>query len=138
MAGHGEYFLDQLKTELGDIKYYRYGYLHGDYNFNNPNETEKNNLDIFALNSGLEIVKLRDSTRCTDKRFKLFGHCFISFEQIIVYKATTTPLSSNNFPVIFKSNQRFEQYEPASCWEGPGPSNTHALLVRRQCLIKLL
>ena len=100
--------------------------LQGDYNFNNPNETEKNNLDIFALNSGLEIVKLRDSTRCTDKRFKLFGHCFISFEQIIANNARKTPFNSNKILVIFQSNHRFEQYEPASCWEGPNqPILTH-------------
>ena len=71
---------------------------------NSLNKTEKSKLDVFASNSGLEIVNLRDATRGTDKIFTLIDHCFVSKDQIIAYKVTTTPFNSDHFLVIFKSN----------------------------------
>ena len=76
----------------------------GDYNLNYLNKSEKSRLDIFASNSGLEIVNLRDATRGTDKTFTLIDHCFISKDQIIAYNVTTTPFNSDHILVIFESN----------------------------------
>ena len=101
----GEYFLDQLSTELsGAYSVTDDVILLGDYNLNYLNKTEKSKLDIFASNSGLEIVNLRDATRCTDKTFTLIDHCFVSKDQIIAYNVTTTPFNSDHFLVIFESN----------------------------------
>ena len=66
--------------------------------------TEKTKLDIFASNSGLEIVNLRDATRCTDRTFTLIDHCFVSKDQIIAYNVTTTLFNFDHFLVIFASN----------------------------------
>ena len=76
----------------------------GDYNLNYLNKTEKSKLDVFASNSRLEIVILRDATRGTDKTFTLIDHCFVSKDQIIAYNVTTTPFNSDHFLVIFESN----------------------------------
>ena len=76
----------------------------GDYNLNYLNKTEKSKLDIFASNSGLEVVYLRDATRCTDKTFTLIDYCFISKDEIIACNVTTTPFNSDHFLVIFESN----------------------------------
>ena len=78
--------------------------LLGDYNLNYLNKTEKSNLDVFASNSGLEIVNLRDAIRGTDENFTLIDHCFVSKDQIIAYNVTTTPFNSDHFLVIFESN----------------------------------
>ena len=101
----GEYFFDQLSTELsGAYSVTDNVILLGDYNLNYLNKTEKCKLDIFASNSGLEIVNLRDATRCTDKTFTLIDHCFVSKDQIIAYNVTTTHSNSDHFLVIFESN----------------------------------
>ena len=101
----GEYFFDQLSTELsGTYSVTDNVNLLGDYNLNYLNKTEKSKLDIFASNSGLEIVNLRDATRCTDKTFTPIDHCFISKDQIIAYNVTTTPFNSVFFLVFFESN----------------------------------
>ena len=76
----------------------------GDYKLNYLSKTEKSKLDVFASNSGLEIVNLRDATTCTDKTFTLIDHCFISKDQIIAYNVTTIPFNSDHFLVIFESN----------------------------------
>ena len=68
------------------------------------NKTEKSKLDIFASNSGLEFVNLRDATRFTDKTFTLIDHRFISKDQIIAYNVTTTHFNSKHFLVILESN----------------------------------
>ena len=75
----------------------------GDYKLNYLNKIEKIKLYHFASNSGLEIVTLRDATRCPNKLFTLIAHCFISKDQIIAYNVTTTPLNFNNFLVTFES-----------------------------------
>ena len=101
----GEYFLDQISTELSRAYSVTDNViLLGDYNLNYLNKTEKRKLDIFASNSGLEIVNLWDATRCTDKTFTLIDHCFVSKDQIIAYIVTTTPFNSDNFLVTFESN----------------------------------
>ena len=101
----GEYFLDQLSTEVsGAYSVTDNVFLLGDYNLNYLNKTEKGKLDVFASNSGLEIVNLRDATRGTDKTFTLIDHCFVSKDQIIAYNVTTTPFNSDHFLVIFESN----------------------------------
>ena len=101
----GEYFLDQLSTELsGAYSVTDNVILLGDYNLNYLNKIEKSKLDIFASNSGLEIVNLRDATRRTDKTFTLIDHCFVSKDKIIAYNITTTPFNSDHFLVIFESN----------------------------------
>ena len=65
------------------------------------NKTEKK-LDIFASNSGLEIVNLGDATRCNDKTYTLIGHCLIAKDQIIAYNVATTLFNSGHFLVIFE------------------------------------
>ena len=54
--------------------------------------------------SALEIVNLRDATRCTDETFTPIDHCFISKDQIIDYNVTTTTFNSDHFLIIFVSN----------------------------------
>ena len=76
----------------------------GDYNLNYLNKTEKSKQDIFASNLGLEIVNLRDATRCTDETFTLIDHRFVSKDQIIANNVTTNPFNSGHFLVIFESN----------------------------------
>ena len=76
----------------------------GDYNLNYLNKTEKSKLNVFASNSGLEIVNLGDATSGTDKTFAIIDHCFNSKDQIIAYNVTATPFNSDHFLVIFKSN----------------------------------
>ena len=101
----GEYFLDQLSTELsGAYSVTDKVILLGDYNLNYLNKTEKSKLDLFASNSGLEIVNLRDATIGTDNTFTLIDHCFVSKDQIIAYSVTTTHFKSDQFLVIFESN----------------------------------
>ena len=96
--------IDQLSTELsGAYSVTDNVILLGDYNLNYLNKTEKSKLDIFASNSGLEMVNLSDATRGTDKTFTLIDHCFVSKDQIIAYNVTTTPFNSNHFLVF--SNQ---------------------------------
>ena len=101
----GQYFPDQLSTELS-VAYSVTDnvILLGDYNMNYLNKTEKSKLDIFASNLGLEIVNLRDATRCTDKNFTLIDHCFISKDQIIAHNVTTTLFNTDHFLVISESN----------------------------------
>ena len=72
------------------------------------NKTEKSKLDIFALNSGLEIVNLRDATRGTDETITLIDHSFVSKDQIIAYNVTTTPFNFDHFLVIFESKLSFK------------------------------
>ena len=101
----GEYFLDQLSTELSGLYSVTDSViLLGDYNLNYLNKTEKCKLETFASNSGLEIVNLRDANRGTDKTFTIIDHCLVSKDQIIAYNVTTTPFNSNHFVVIFGSN----------------------------------
>ena len=77
----GEYFLDQLSTELsGAYSVTDNVILQGDYNLNYLNKTEKSKLDFLASNSGLGNVNLRDAARCTDKTFTLIDRC--SFRKI--------------------------------------------------------
>ena len=101
----GEYFLVQLSTEISGAYSVTDNFiLLGDYNLNYLNKTEKSKLDIFASNSGLEIVNLGDATRCTDKTFTLIDQCFLSKDQIIADNVTSTHFNSDHFLVIFESN----------------------------------
>ena len=101
----GEYFHDQLITELsGAYSVTDNVILLGDYNLNYLNKTEKSKLDIFASNSGLEIVNLRDATRGTDKTFTLIDHCFVSKDQIIAYKSESDNIiTMRNFRILSRS-----------------------------------
>ena len=52
------------------------------------------------------MVNLRnvgDATRFTDKTFTPIDHYFISKDQIMAYRVTTTPFNSECFLVIFQS-----------------------------------
>ena len=80
----GECFLDQLNTEfLGAYSVTDNVILLGDYNLDYLNKTEKSKVGIFSSNSGVEIVNLRDATRCTDKIVTLIDQCFDWKHQII-------------------------------------------------------